>query len=108
MLGNNSEKVRWDWLSFNRNAIYLLEINQDKIHWDWLSCNRYAMHLLEKNPEKICWSFLSTNLSIFADSINYKFLKERMDVIREELMMKSMHPARMERWLEMGGEIDDF
>ena len=31
-----------------------------------------------------------------------------MDVIREELLMKCMHPARLERWLEMGGDIDDF
>jgi hypothetical protein len=40
--------------------------------------------------------------------INYAYLKKRMDVIREELMMKSMHPRRLERWLELGGDIDDF
>lgn len=28
--------------------------------------------------------------------------------IREDLIMKSMHLKRWERWIEMGGEIDDF
>jgi hypothetical protein len=45
---------------------------------------------------------------IFDKMINYAYLKKRMDVIREELMMKSMHPRRLERWLELGGDIDDF
>jgi hypothetical protein len=31
-----------------------------------------------------------------------------MDIIREELIMESMHPRRLEKWLEMGGDIDDF
>ena len=35
-------------------------------------------------------------------------MKERMNIIKEELIMKSMHPSRLERFLEMGGEIDDF
>lgn len=48
------------------------------------------------------------NASGATGNINYKFLTERMDMIREELMMKSMHPSRLERFLEMGGEIDDF
>jgi hypothetical protein len=24
------------------------------------------------------------------------------------MMMKCMHPKRLERWIEMGGDIDDF
>jgi len=31
-----------------------------------------------------------------------------MNVIREELMMTCMHPRRLELWIEMGGDIDDF
>ena len=46
--------------------------------------------------------------SIFKKKTNYKYLYQRMNVIREELMMKCMHPSRLERWIEMGGEIDDF
>ena len=73
-----------------------------------LSSNPNAIHLLEKNPEKINWSELSSNPSMFIKKINYKFLKDKMDIIREELIIKCMHPRRLQRWIEMGGEIDDF
>jgi hypothetical protein len=33
---------------------------------------------------------------------------KRMDIIREDLITKSMHPKRLERWIGLGGEIDDF
>jgi hypothetical protein len=63
---------------------------------------------LEKNQDKINWKLFSRNPSIFQNILNYEFLKERMDVIREELLMKCMHPARLHRWLDMEGYIDDF
>jgi hypothetical protein len=85
-----------------------LEKNPEKIDWEELSGNPNAFQLLQKNPEKIDWEELSYNPSIFKKMINYKFLYQRMNVIREELMMKCMHPSRLERWIEMGGDIDDF
>ena len=33
---------------------------------------------------------------------------QRMNIIREELMMRCMHPSRLERWIETGGDVDDF
>jgi hypothetical protein len=66
------------------------------------------MHLLEKNQEKINWHTLSGNPSIFKKTINYEYLYQRMNVIREELMMRCMHPSRLEQWIDMGGDIDDF
>jgi hypothetical protein len=131
MLEKNQEKINWAELSSNPNAIQLLQKNQDKINWGCLSSNPNAIHLLEenldenlfsgylsmnpnamqlleKNPDRIYWDWLSLNPSIFKKEINYKYLTERMNVIREELMMKCMHPSRLERFLEMGGEIDDF
>lgn len=95
-------------LSYNTNAIQLLEKNRDRIYWNDLSYNPNAIQLLEKNRDRANWNGLSANPSIFEKTLNYKYLKERMDMIREELMMKCMHPKRLERWLEMGGEIDDF
>jgi hypothetical protein len=80
----------------------------EKLFWGFLSSNPKAIRLLEKNQGKIYWDWLSYNPSIFKKTINYKFLTARMNIIREELMMKCMHPKRLERWLEMGGEIDDF
>jgi hypothetical protein len=60
------------------------------------------------NVKKIVTVCLSRNQSIFKKVFNYELLTERMNIIREELMMKCMHPSRLERWIEMGGEIDDF
>jgi hypothetical protein len=95
-------------LSGNPNAIHLLEKNLEKIDWFRLSGNPNAIHLLEQNREKIDWVSLSENPSIFKKKLDYKFLKERMNIIREELIMKCMHPSRLERFIEMGGDIDDF
>jgi hypothetical protein len=79
-------------------------IDEEKIDWGYLSENPNAIHLLEKNPKKIDWRYLS----IFTKKINYEYLYQRMNVIREEMMMKCMHPSRLERWIEMGGDVDDF
>ena len=46
-----------------------------------------AIHLLEENKKKMDWSLLALNPSIFKKKINYKYLYQRMNVIREELMM---------------------
>jgi hypothetical protein len=59
------DKIDWYHLSWNPNAIHLLDANQDKIDWDYLSENPNAIHLLEANPDKIDWKFLSRNPSVF-------------------------------------------
>ena len=108
LLEKNLEKIDWYNLSFNKNAIALLEKNQEKIHWRNLAQNENAMKLFERNPEKINWYLFSMNPFIFDRMISYKFLKERINIISSELMMICMHPSRLERFLEMSGEIDDF
>jgi hypothetical protein len=108
LLEKNPLKINWNSLSMNPSAIEMLEKNPSKINWRFLSANPNALHLLEKNQENIDWNFLSSNPSIFKKNINYKFLKERIDTIREELMMKCMDLSRLERWLENDGNIDDF
>jgi hypothetical protein len=40
-------------VSYNENAIPLLEKNTDKINWTWLSLNPNAIPLLDKNTDKI-------------------------------------------------------
>ena len=55
------EKLHWDYLSKNKNAIDLLEKNVDKIDWYWLSQNKNAVNLLEKYPDNINWVCLSEN-----------------------------------------------
>jgi hypothetical protein len=43
----DTNKINWNFLSSNPNAIYLLEQNQNKINWNDLSQNPNAIHLLE-------------------------------------------------------------
>ncbi len=57
--------IRWTWLSGNRNllhALHLLEKYPDKINWKYLSENPNALHIIEKNLDKIVWYNLSLNL----------------------------------------------
>ena len=71
------EKINWETLSLNINAISILEDNLDKIHWRLLSLNKGRME------------------------INYLYLKERMDILREDLMKIVFHPSRLEYYLSV-------
>ena len=66
-------KINWNNLSLNPNAIQLLEKNIDKINRLYLLRNPNAIHLLEKNMNKIDWCNFSTNINIF--EIDKKMLK---------------------------------
>ena len=105
LLEKNQDKINWEWLSENPNAISLLEKNQDKINWVYLSRNPNAISILENNLDKIDWSKLSQNKGTY--ELNYKFLKERMDIIREDLMKAVYHPKRLGYYLELGYDIFD-
>ena len=105
LLEKNPDKIYWDNLSLNPNAIHLLEKNQDKINWYYLFKNSNAIHLFEKNPDKINWNMLSENPSMF--EIDYRTMKKQMvDIYFEELMMVTLHPKRISKWLDDG--FEDF
>ena len=53
LLEKNIDKVNWDSLIRNPNAIHLLEKNPDKIDWDWLSYNENAIHLRILNQKSL-------------------------------------------------------
>ena len=87
----------------------MLEKNHDKIDWDYLSENPNAIHLLEKNPDKInwyWWYWLSKNPSIF--ELDYDALKERCLIYKEELIQKAFHPSRIQKYLDSGISIDEL
>jgi len=106
LLEKNPDKISWSDLSRNPNAIHLIEQNMDKIYWGCLCLNPNAIHLLEQDLYKIYWNFLSRNPNIF--ELDYAFLKKRMDILREELMMKAWHPSRVMKWVEDGYDMEDF
>ena len=100
------DKLNWQWLSKNPNAIHILEQNMYEVNWCCLSTNPNAIDILELNPDKISWFSLSRNPSIF--ELDYKGLKERCSVYKEELICKAFHPSRISRYLDMGIEIEDL
>jgi len=62
--------------------------------------------LLEKNLDKINWYKLSANPAIF--ELDYETLKERCLIYNEELIQKTMHPSRIQKYLDMGISIDEL
>ena len=88
LLEKYPRKIRWYFLSANPNAIHLLEKNLDKIDWCHLSENPNAIHLLEKNLDKIDWSHLSCNPNAIS------LLKENQDKINWRML--SCNPNIME------------
>ena len=106
ILEQNPDKIRWDMLSKNPNAIHILEKNMYHINWCCLSTNPNAIHLLEQNMDKIRWFSLSKNPSIF--ELDYKGMKERCSIYKEELICKAFHPSRIAKYLNMGLEMEDL
>ena len=59
--------------------------------------NPNAISILANNIDKICWMTFSFNPEI--NKLNYLWLKQRMDIIREDLMKAVFHPRRLEYYL---------
>ena len=94
------DKINWEWLSKNPNAIQLLEKNFDKIDWETLSLNLNAIDLLERNFDKIYWNNLSSNPSIF--EYDYKSMTERCNSYKEELIANRFHPKNLHKFKDWG------
>ena len=106
-LEKNLDLVQFWGLCMNPLAIHIIEQNLDKCCWASLSFNRNALHILEKHPDKISWINISSNEAIF----EYDYLtlaKERTRILEEELLMKALHPSRIQMWLENGVSIDEL
>ena len=101
ILKENFEKISWCRLSLNPNAIEILKENLDKINWWCLSSNPNAIDLLKENPDKIDWDCLSENPSIFEPIV--------APIYKEELIAAVFHPTRFARYLyEFGFDMNDL
>jgi hypothetical protein len=98
----DTTEIWWSMLSANKNinAISILEKN-----FDLLSANENATHILEQNLNRVNWFGISKNKNIF--ELDLKFLRQRMNIIREEMMIKIYYPLRFERYINMGYDIAD-
>jgi len=101
-----------DWATFSENphplAIKHMHKNKDKIYWEGLLGNPAAMDLIKEMSQMYpITEYIWFNPSLF--EIDYiEMAKERMSILREELMMKVLHPSRISRLIELGCDIDDL
>ena len=81
------DKLNFQLLSLNENAIEILKDNIDKIDWKNLSLNINAIELLKDNIDKIDWNNLSLNINAIEllkdniDKINYENLALNVNAI---------------------------
>ena len=105
----DKNKIVWNGLSQNPNAIDLLKENPDKIDWQMLSFNpnAEAIALLKENPDEIDWNCLSSNPNIF--TYDYEKMRENMLLFKEDLMKERFHPRNLRKFSSWGhsGGIDD-
>ena len=120
IIEKNLDKITnygWYLLCTNINAIYIIEKNLDKLNYiDWnnLCKNPNALDIIKNNINKIeeynLWGILSMNSSIF--EYPKKYIEERMNIIKEELIQVAMHPKRIfKRLIEYSSnevEFDDI
>jgi hypothetical protein len=83
-------------LHLNPNGLQMLINNPQDVLSEDLPWNLTAINLLELNVNKLNGNSFSSNPSIYVKEISYKFLAERTNMIKDELIMKSMHRKRLE------------
>jgi hypothetical protein len=129
-LEENQDKIQWQILSKNRNAINLIKKNLDKANWfvlsqnenalsillenrnkiDWRSLsknpNPMAIELLKQNQDKIYWYNLAENPAIF--TYDYNLIKSNFKDLGEEIIMKALHPKRILKLMELYGEEEVY
>ena len=105
----------WYWLSSNPNiTLDIVEANMDK-HWSWyeLSSNpNITLDIVEANMDKPwSWKGLSSN-TFEKDKEMFELRVKKQQFIQEnvfeELVKIAMHPKRIEKYLDMGYNINDL
>jgi hypothetical protein len=112
ILKDNEDKIDCCMLSSNTHseAIKLLrDKNFDKIDWYRLSGNSCpeAIELLLQYPDKVVFEWLSTNPGIFERDY-IKMSEMRTMIILEDFLKDVLHPRRIIKFLELGGDMDDY
>ena len=68
-------------------------ISEDKLNWNMLSANPNAIQLLEKHPEKINWKRLSKNPDIF--KLDAGLMTHQCEPFLNELQAYVFNPDRL-------------
>jgi hypothetical protein len=89
----------------------LLEKYPDRINWDNLSTNPNAIRILEQNSDKINWWHLSKNpnaIHLFAQ-LDREKMREQCKEFARELFSYVLHPARLMRLAnEMDMDLEQY
>ena len=102
ILEKNLDKVDWWMLSGNPNAIPILEKNLDKVDWRMLSKNPNAIPILENHIDKVNWDSLSQNpnADLLLIKLDYQAMKLNKKDVNRELVEQVFHPERLTRICE--------
>ena len=98
------EKLDWNYLSSNPNAIDLLKENPTKIFWTFLSANPapYAIELLKENQKRIDWFYLSGN----SDDKAIELLREYIENIEWDQLSRNPNPNAIKLLKENPSKIN--
>ena len=83
-----------------------MKANPQKIAWNYLSANPNAIELFEENPDKINWYYFSQNPAIF--TYDYDLIRERFKELKEDIVQKALHPRRMLRLMSEYGDEEIY
>ncbi len=111
LLRHEESQDNIEWLLFvvDSNTIKDLKLDPEKRNWKYLSTQIIRGCKLKHSLDDFDFVHLKFRSIVFQEKkIDYESLKNRMDIIREDLMKECMHPKRLERHLEMGGDGDEL
>ena len=81
-------------------------IDIDKLNWNELSKNPNAIELLKENQDKINWKLLSKNPSIF--TYDYEKIKNNFQNLKDEIIAKALHPDRLFKLMKVYNKQDVY
>lgn len=81
-----------------------IDDNKESTNWGDLSFYSNDIEFLRKNIDNLDWHSLSMNPHIY--TYDYDQMKANMDVLREELIKKAIHPDRVSKWIDL--ECEDM
>ena len=95
---NRLSEIGWGLLASNPNAIHILEKNSNIINGTYLSINPGAIPILQKHQDQIDWYYFSQNPNII--TLDYEAMRRQCMAFCEELTQKVFRSSNMQRNLK--------
>jgi hypothetical protein len=110
----------WDWEGISHNPNLTMEMILEHLDkpWNWNGISKnpnLTMEFIEKNIEKINFQHLSSNNFGWKKDNTLEYYKQRKsqtikqtELLKEELIAKTWHPARFMDWCIDNEELKDM